>query len=72
MTFADWFPSLSTASLIAGALWLCRNLIATRLTKGVEFEFNEKLEAVRAEALDASQGAGELCERSYDALNPPP
>lgn len=45
----DWIPSITTTSLFATTLWLARNLIASRLTKSVEHEFNEKLEKVRAE-----------------------
>lgn len=44
-----WIPSFVTTGLFAFALWLGRNLIVTRLTRGVEHEFNAKLEAVRAE-----------------------
>ena len=44
-----WLPSVATAGLFALALWLGRKLIATRLVKSVEHEFNSKLEALRAE-----------------------
>lgn len=44
-----WFPALTTTALLAFALWLGRNLISTRLTKSVEFEFNERLEALKAD-----------------------
>ena len=44
-----WVPSIVTTGLLALALWLGRKLIATRLLKSVEHEFNAKLEAVRAE-----------------------
>lgn len=40
---------LSGAGTLALVLWLCRNLIITRLTKSVEFEFNFKLEQLRTE-----------------------
>jgi hypothetical protein len=43
-----WIPALSTTSLLALAVWLFRSLIATRLTKSVEFEFDRKLEDLRA------------------------
>jgi hypothetical protein len=49
MDALEWLPSITTTSLFAVALWLCRNLIATRLTKSVQHEFDAKLEAVRAE-----------------------
>ena len=45
----EWFPSISTSAILALALWLSRNLIATRLTKSVQHEFDTKLEALRAE-----------------------
>ena len=44
-----WLPSITTTALLASALWLARNLIATRLKKSVEHEFDTKLESVRAE-----------------------
>ena len=49
MDLVSWLPSIATTSLLALALWLGRNLIATRLTKSVEYEFNTKLESLRAE-----------------------
>src|SRR5437867_6915410 len=44
----NWIPAVSTTTLLAIALWLCRNLIVTRLAKSVEHEFNEKLEKLKA------------------------
>lgn len=49
MAFMDWIPGIATSSLLALGLWLCRNLIVTRLTKSVEHEFNTKLEGVRTD-----------------------
>ncbi len=49
MNIINWLPSLTTTGLLALALWLGRKLIATRLTKSVEHEFNEKIELIRAE-----------------------
>ena len=43
----DWFPSVSTTAIFAVVLWLARNLIATRLTKSVQHEFDTKLESLR-------------------------
>lgn len=43
-----WIPALSTTSLLALAAWLFRSLIATRLTKSVQFEFDHKLDALRS------------------------
>src|SRR5712691_9429318 len=45
----DWFPAVTTSGLLAMALWLGRNLILTRLTKSVEYEFSKKIEAVRTQ-----------------------
>jgi len=45
----EWLPSISTTAILALALWLARNLIATRLTKGVQHEFDTKLESLRTE-----------------------
>lgn len=53
MTFLDWVPAITTTTLAAGALWLLRNLIVTRLTKSVEHEFNAKLERLRADLREA-------------------
>lgn len=49
MTLISWLPSITTTALLVLALWLGRNLIATRLAKSVEHEFNTKLESLRAE-----------------------
>ena len=45
----EWLPSISTTAFLALALWLARNLIATRLTKSVQHEFDTKLESLRCE-----------------------
>lgn len=47
MNFLDWIPAISTTSLLAGALWLCRSLISARLTRTVQHEFDEKIEVLR-------------------------
>jgi hypothetical protein len=49
MDLIDWIPAVSTTSLLAGALWLMRSLIITRLTQSVQHEFNEKLEILRTD-----------------------
>lgn len=49
MALISWFPSITTTALLGVVIWLARNLIATRLVKSVEYEFNTKLESVRAE-----------------------
>lgn len=55
MQLVDWLPAISTTGLLAAVLWLARHLIATRLTKSVEFEFNAKLDALRAEQRKAEE-----------------
>lgn len=45
----EWLPSISTTAILALLLWLARNLIATRLTKSVQHEFDTKLESLRTE-----------------------
>lgn len=49
MDLIPWFPALTTTAALAAVLWLCRQLISTRLTKSVEHEFNTKIESVRME-----------------------
>lgn len=49
MNLIDWIPSVTTSGILAIILWLARNLIATRLTKSVQHEFDAKLETLRAE-----------------------
>lgn len=44
----DWFPAISTTSLLVIALWLGRNLLITRLTNSVRHEYDEKLETIKA------------------------
>ncbi len=44
----DWIPAISTTTLLAGALWLARNLISTRLTNSVRHEYDEKLANLNA------------------------
>lgn len=49
MDFLNWIPALSMTSLLAFVLWLMRSVIATRLTRSVQHEFDKKMEIVRAE-----------------------
>ena len=49
MALLDWLPALTSTGGLAVVLWLGRNLIATRLTKSVEHEFNKKLEEQKAD-----------------------
>lgn len=55
MTLIEWLPSLTTTAIFGVALWLCRNLIATRLSKSVQHEFNTKLESLRSELRDKEE-----------------
>lgn len=50
-----WISSLTTTALFAAALWLGRNVISTRLTKSVEYEFNNKLESVRSQMRESEE-----------------
>ena len=45
MNLIDWLPT----ALLAAALWLSRNLIATRLTNSVRHEFDTKLATLKSE-----------------------
>lgn len=49
MNFLDWIPAISTTSLFGLAIWLMRSVISTRLTKSVQYEFDQKVEILRAE-----------------------
>jgi hypothetical protein len=49
MSWFQWIPALSTTGLLTVALWLLRKLISTRLAASVAYEFNQKIEAIRAE-----------------------
>jgi hypothetical protein len=49
MSLLDWLPSISTVAGLGMVGWLLRNWISTRLTKSVGFEFDQKLELLRAE-----------------------
>lgn len=49
-TFVEWLLStVSSATLLAGVVWLMKGVITTRLTSAVQHQFNEKLESIRAE-----------------------
>lgn len=45
----EWFAPISTTALFALALWLSRNLIITRLTNSVRYEYENKLESLKAD-----------------------
>jgi hypothetical protein len=77
------FVTLLSASLVTLALWLCRNLILTRLSNAVKHEYDEKLEHVKTklmarqseiEALRTFALSGatarqiELCQRQVAAV----
>lgn len=55
MNLIDWLPSITTTGLVTIVLWLCRNLIATRLTKSVQHEFDTKLESVRTNLRESEE-----------------
>jgi hypothetical protein len=45
----NWIPAISTSTLLIGVLWLCRNLIITRLKNSVSHEYNSKLATLKSE-----------------------
>jgi hypothetical protein len=49
MELISWLPAITTTGALAVVLWLCRQLISTRLTRSVQHEFDNKLESIRAE-----------------------
>jgi hypothetical protein len=49
MAFLDWIPALSITGLLALVAWLCRKVIVSALTKGIEYKLNQKIEKLRAE-----------------------
>lgn len=55
MNLIDWLPSITTAGLVATVFWLSRNLIATRLTKSVQHEFDKKLESIRTNLRESEE-----------------
>ena len=65
----DWIPSITTTGALAIAAWLGRNLIATRLAKSVEHEFNEKMEKIRSDFRTSEETLkGELRARESEIL----
>jgi len=55
MDIFQWFPAITTSGLLAAALWLGRNLIATRLKNSVEHEFAVKIEALRGQMRESEE-----------------
>lgn len=49
MSISDWIPPITTAAGLGIVGWLLRNWISTRLAKSVGFEFDRKLELLKAE-----------------------
>jgi len=49
MVNMEWFPAITTTSILVFAAWMARNLIATRLKSSVEHEFNGKLAGLENE-----------------------
>jgi hypothetical protein len=45
----NWVPTLSTAALFAVVLWLSRNWLIARLKSSIKFEYDTRLEDLRAE-----------------------
>ena len=56
MTLFEWLvSSVSSASLVAGAAFLSRHLILTRLKATVQHEFDQKLETLRTDLRRAEE-----------------
>ena len=55
MELSDWIASVSTTGLFAAALWLMRNLLATRLNASVQHEFNRDLEKMRTDLRNSEE-----------------
>lgn len=55
MSLYVWGPAIATSSLTVVIAWLLSKLISTRLTKSVEYEFNTKIEHLRAELREADE-----------------
>jgi hypothetical protein len=49
MGWMQWVPGVTSTALLAGVMWLGRKLISERLTASVKYEFDGKLEILRAE-----------------------
>jgi len=48
LSLSAWLPALGTTGAFALVVWLARNLIANRLTKSVQHEFDVKLTAIQS------------------------
>lgn len=59
-----WVPSLSTAGLVAAAVYLFRKLIVTRLAKGVQHEYDAKLESLKRDIRASERALEALVRRS--------
>jgi hypothetical protein len=69
MEFLPWLPAITTTGLLAFALWLDRQVISTRLTKSIEYEFNTKLESLRADMRASEERLkAELREKEAEIL----
>jgi len=53
-TLIPWLPALTTTSALAIVVWLAREAITNRLTKSVQYEFDQKLAVIRSD-LTASE-----------------
>jgi hypothetical protein len=47
--FTDWIPAISSTSLLAIVMWLCRNLITEHLKNSVKHDYDKKIETIRAD-----------------------
>lgn len=50
-----WLPSVTTAGLMSIGAWLGREWISARLTRTIQHEFDQKLEAMRSELRESEE-----------------
>ena len=52
---SDWFPAITTSTVLGLALWLFRSLIETRLKNSVKHEFDSELEKLKTELRNSEE-----------------
>ncbi|KJY81386.1 hypothetical protein TW81_18555 [Vibrio galatheae] len=45
----EWFPAITTTSLLAGLIWLSKSWLLTRLKGSIAHEYNEELESLKSQ-----------------------
>lgn len=49
MNWSNWFPAITTTSLLAAAFWLLRSVISTQLRASVQHVFDQKIEVLKTD-----------------------